>query len=295
MSDAGEGLPPAVDDGRIPSSMEIYDKIHGLRSQLDVAATADGETNGGLSSHPSSQSMSVAAATTLISLQAAACPFHTYAHIRMHADTWTHTHTHTHTDAGHSHRNWPEQQTRENICDRRPIRPVTAREGSRGRLLSARRLRPSSSRSTGVILTPRGDPWGAPPVTRLRSAPTHKPVGDLSVRHSSSKHSFGQQKHGFSDLSFSKQSVWDRDGALSPLTVEAMHRKGVLMYEIQPIPPAKPGAVAALRYAFLEQQRQALELEVLEERNKLAALQAQILKRALSSASIQNIYQGTDI
>ena len=97
MSDAGEGLPPAVDDGRIPSSMEIYDKIHGLRSQLDVAATADGETNGGLSSHPSSQSMSVAAATTLISLQAAACPFHTYAHIRMHADTWTHTHTHTHT------------------------------------------------------------------------------------------------------------------------------------------------------------------------------------------------------
>jgi len=226
------GVRGAEDKGRIPSSMEIYARIHRARSELDVAASADGDTNG-----------------------------------------------------GHSHRNWPEQHPRENICDRRPIRPMTARESTQGRLPSARRLRPSSSsKSNGLILTPS---WREAPA-RFQTIPNLKPVGDLSVRHrpSSGKPPIGVWKFDNQPLnscsqqsldqhSFSKRSVWDRDGALSPLTLEAMQKNGVLSYELQPTPPASDGdAVAALRYSFREQHRQALELEVLKERNQLAALRS---------------------
>jgi len=231
----------AEDEGRIPSSMEIYERIHRARSELDVAASADGDTAG-----------------------------------------------------GHSHRNWPEQHPRENICDRRrPIRPMTARESTLGRLDSARRLRPSSSKSNDVILTPswRGS-WGPAPA-RLQSIPNLKPVGDLSVRHRTSSgkpptgvwkldnqplYSCSQQsldQHSLDQHSFSKRSVWDRDGAMSPLTLEAMQKRGVLNHELQPTPPAADGdAIAAFRYSFREQQRQALELEVLNERNQVAALRS---------------------
>jgi hypothetical protein len=78
-----------------------------------------------------------------------------------------------------------------------------------------------------------------------------------------------------SKKSASKTAVWDENGRLSPLTLQAMEIKGVLARELEPIEmPNEDTPVNQLRYEFKESKRRELERQVLQERNKLAALES---------------------
>ena len=53
-----------------------------------------------------------------------------------------------------------------------------------------------------------------------------------------------------------KTSVFGEDGRLTPLTLEAMERKGALAQELEPVAlPTEDSRVAKVRYAFLEEKR----------------------------------------
>ena len=57
-------------------------------------------------------------------------------------------------------------------------------------------------------------------------------------------------------MAMSKKSVWGEDGRISPLTLEAMQRKGALAHELEPIRlPEEQSQVARVRYDFLEEKR----------------------------------------
>jgi len=53
-----------------------------------------------------------------------------------------------------------------------------------------------------------------------------------------------------------KTSVFGEDGRITPLTLEAMERKGALAHELEPVEiPEEDSRVAKVRYAFLEERR----------------------------------------